>query len=108
MNMNKVKEIREDKESMHDDYMKEVLDDLITVYRTKKQSEVIETIKNMLANVEVAIEIEKDKGKLISKIEDTDSKEKMLFDIKQRRIQMIKEKLIYRSEERRVGKESKR
>ena len=95
MNMNKVKEIREDKESMHDDYMKEVLDDLITVYRTKKQSEVIETIKNMLANVEVAIEIEKDKGKLISKIEDTDSKEKMLFDIKQRRIQMIKEKLIY-------------
>ena len=95
MNMNKVKEIREDKESMHDDYMKEVLDDLITVYRTKKQSEVIETIKNMLANVEIAIEIEKDKGKLISKIEDTDSKEKMLFDIKQRRIQMIKEKLIY-------------
>ena len=95
MNMNKVKEIREDKESMHDDYMKEVLDDLITVYRTKKQSEVIETIKNMLANVEVAIEIEKDKGKLISKIEDTDSKEKMLFDIKQRRIQIIKEKLIY-------------
>jgi hypothetical protein len=95
MNMNKVKEIREDKESMHDDYMKEVLDDLITVYRTKKQSEVIETIKNMLANVEVAIEIEKDKGKLISKIEDNDSKEKMLFDIKQRRIQMIKEKLIY-------------
>ena len=95
MNMNKVKEIREDKESMHDDYMKEVLDDLITVYRTKKQSEVIETIKNMLANVEVAIEIEKDKGKLISKIEDNDNKEKMLFDIKQRRIQMIKEKLIY-------------
>lgn len=95
MNMNKVKEIREDKESMHDDYMKEVLDDLITVYRTKKQSEVIETIKNMLANVEVAIEIEKDKGKLISKIEDNDSKEKMLLDIKQRRIQMIKEKLIY-------------
>ena len=95
MNMNKVKEIREDKESMHDDYMKEVLDDLITVYRTKKQSEVSETIKNMLANVEIAIEIEKDKGKLISKIEDTDSKEKMLFDIKQRRIQMIKEKLIY-------------
>ena len=95
MNMNKVKEMREDKESMHDDYMKEVLDDLITVYRTKKQSEVIETIKNMLANVEVSIEIEKDKGKLISKIEDTDSKEKMLFDIKQRRIQMIKEKLIY-------------
>lgn len=95
MNMNKVKEIRKDKESMHDDYMKEVLDDLITVYRTKKQSEVIETIKNMLANVEVAIEIEKDKGKLISKIEDNDSKEKMLFDIKQRRIQMIKEKLIY-------------
>ena len=95
MNMNKVKEIRKDKESMHDDYMKEVLDDLITVYRTKKQSEVIETIKNMLANVEIAIEIEKDKGKLISKIEDTDSKEKMLFDIKQRRIQMIKEKLIY-------------
>ena len=95
MNMNKVKEIREDKESMYDDYMKEVLDDLITVYRTKKQSEVIETIKNMLANVEIAIEIEKDKGKLISKIEDTDSKEKMLFDIKQQRIQMIKEKLIY-------------
>lgn len=95
MNMNKVKEIREDKESMYDDYMKEVLDDLITVYRTKKQSEVSETIKNMLANVEIAIEIEKDKGKLISKIEDTDSKEKMLFDIKQRRIQMIKEKLIY-------------
>ena len=95
MNMNKVEEIREDNESMHDDYMKEVLDDLITVYRTKKQSEVSETIKNMLANVEIAIEIEKDKGKLISKIEDTDSKEKMLFDIKQRRIQMIKEKLIY-------------
>ena len=95
MDMNKVKEIREVKESMYDDYMKEVLDDLITVYRTKKQSEVIETIKNMLANVEIAIEIEKDKGKLISKIEDTDSKEKMLFDIKQRRIQMIKEKLIY-------------
>ena len=95
MNMNKVKEIRKDKESMHDDYMKEVLDDLITVYRTKKQSEVIETIKNMLANVEIAIEIEKDKGKLISKIEDNNSKEKMLFDIKQRRIQMIKEKLIY-------------
>lgn len=95
MNMNKVREIKEDKESMHDDYMKEVLDDLITVYRTKKQSEVIDTIKNMLAHVEMAIEIEKDKGKLVSKIEDTDSKEKMLFDIKQRRIQMIKEKLIY-------------
>src|SRR5699024_5104129 len=95
MNMNKVKEIREDKESMHDDNMKEMLDDLIKVYRTKKKSEVIETIKNMLDNVEVANEIEKDKGKLISKIEDTDSKEKMLFDIKQRRIQIIKEKLIY-------------